>query len=416
MSRVNRPAWRSAAELADARAGERVLVFGSLPPAGRDVDLLARPPAEAAIATGLAEAGFLNRDEAWVRFGADGVAAVDLAPAASWQLPDGELEELFDLSRPLPGFAHLAEPAPEHRLLILARRLQDGGVLSHSRRQRVRRALAEDPDAWERAAARQDGWGAVEALPALRDALHGEDAPGPLRRARLAAWRLHRRRIVTLSGIDGSGKSSQAEALRKTLEQLGHEAAIVWTPLANDAWLDRLARPVKRLVWRLGARRSGRSPGPGEEPPSSNRGSAMRHRSRLANAAWSTLVAAVNGWAHARLTLHHVRRGRVVICDRYVLDSVVRLRFLYGERRPLRLQRALVRLLSPASVVSVYLDVPAAESLARKDDGWLPDELETLVRLYRDEHERAGALRLDGTRPFDELAGEIAALVWRRLD
>ena len=146
-----------------------------------------------------------------------------------------------------------------------------------------------------------------------------------------------------------------------------------------------------------------------------NSGSDLRERNRAVNAAWATLVAVANGVAHARLAAGHAAAGRIVIFDRYVLDSVVRLRFLYGERSRYRLQRTLVRLLSPRPLASFFLDVSAETSLMRKDDRWAPDELATQVRLYREEHGRAGALRLDGTRAPEDLSAEIAQTVWRRL-
>jgi thymidylate kinase len=98
-----------------------------------------------------------------------------------------------------------------------------------------------------------------------------------------------------------------------------------------------------------------------------------------------------------------------------VLDSFVRLRFLYGEQRRFRAQRALITLLSPRPKAAFLLDIDAEASLTRKDDKWSAEELATQVRLYREEHERAGVTRLDGRRDPDELAAEIAAQVWRRL-
>ena len=59
---------RTPAEIVDAAAPARVLVFGSLPGSGRDLDLLVRdadlPPIEQA----LAREGFRNRGDEWVRF------------------------------------------------------------------------------------------------------------------------------------------------------------------------------------------------------------------------------------------------------------------------------------------------------------------------------------------------------------
>ena len=103
----------------------------------------------------------------------------------------------------------------------------------------------------------------------------------------------------------------------------------------------------------------------------------------------------------------------MVIFDRYVLDSVVRMRVFYGAERPLLLQEALIRLLSPRPACAFFLDIPAETSLARKDDLWTLDELAAQARLYREEHARFGARRLDGECDQEELCARIAEEVWR---
>lgn len=404
------------AERIDSIAGEGVLVFGSPPPAGRDLDLLVRPPAERAVAAELAAEGFVRRGHEWVRFAASTATAVELVPAEVWGLAGAELDDLFACARPIEGFSRLLAPSPEHLLLIVATRmLARGQVLTAGRRQRVERAVATEPAAWERARRRERRWGQAGALDVLREALEQEQGPDPVRAVRLGLWRLRRRRVVALSGIDGSGKSTQARALAATLERLGHPSVVVWTPLASDAWLARLAGPVKRLLGLVPALGSGTAGEPEPRGVVPNPGSRLRERSGAVNAGWSTLVAVANALAHARLVAGHASAGRVVIFDRYVLDSLVRLRFLYGEAQSFRLQRALVRRLSPKPLAAFFLDVEEETSLARKDDRWTRAELAAQVLLYREEHEAAGVARLDGARPPDELAAEVAEAVWRRL-
>jgi thymidylate kinase len=229
--------------------------------------------------------------------------------------------------------------------------------------------------------------------------------------------RIGRRRglVIALSGVDGAGKSFQAKALQGSLEALGLRARIEWIPIATNPWLDRLVAP---LQWALGRFRGLRTPRRnqlgrrGLEP---NPGSVLRQRSRTANYGWATLVAAANGVSHAFWARRHRSAGWIVVFDRYVLDSVVRARFLYGNGRPLSLPRTLIRLLSPRPDLAFFLDVPAAASVARKEDVWTTEELERQVELYRQEFERCGVARLDGELPSEELAHEILETTWRRL-
>ncbi len=146
-----------------------------------------------------------------------------------------------------------------------------------------------------------------------------------------------------------------------------------------------------------------------------NPGSELRSRSALVSAGWSTLVALANGLFHARRSARNLAAGRVVIFDRYVLDSYVRLRFLYGERASFRLQRLLIAALSPQPRAAFYIQVDAGTSLARKDDKWTAEELTTQARLYAEEREGLGVKTLDGGRSVDDLAAEIALEVWRRM-
>jgi thymidylate kinase len=126
-------------------------------------------------------------------------------------------------------------------------------------------------------------------------------------------------------------------------------------------------------------------------------------------------VAVANGITQRRETRSHLRKGRVVICDRYSLDSAVHLRYRYGEHRRFRLQAALVRVLSPRPVRAFLLDVPAETGLARKAEQYDLGQLARQVRLYREEHEQLGVRRLDGERPREELCAEIAREVWLAL-
>jgi thymidylate kinase len=441
------------ARLADQVARDRVIVSGSLPPHGRDLDLVVRPDDERTIGARLRDEGFLDHRGEWVRFRGCGAEAVDLIPAADWELPVDELEALFADAVPLDDFERLARPASHHLLLMLARRLVQGdGRLEEKRRARVERALAEDPDAWAAAGTHAYRWGMERGLAALQAAYErGEplSARGRaaaiaeqlasrgmnLRRAQAEGWRRVLRPpperggfLVAFSGLDGAGKSSQAEALRDALERLGYDARLEWTRLEwTTLWeggsaLAKIAWPATRAVALAERLRRQETAAPAEplqadwytdvvDTPASR----LRRRFSAVNAAWVAVVAIAHARAQRRATAPHIRAGRAVICDRYTLDAATFLRFRYGEGRRFRRQIRLLERLSPRPLCAYHVDVPATVALARKAEQYSQDELERQAHLYREERDDLGVLAVDGERPREELCTEIALDVWRAL-
>jgi thymidylate kinase len=423
----------------EAALSGRVIVFGSLPPAGRDLDLLARPVQERQIASALSAQGFARSGAQWVRLQGCSGKSVDLVPAANWALPARELSALFSEAQQLGGLDHLVRPAPHHLLLILARRVVQGHrQLDDKLTTLIEQALHEDSGAWDRAADRASSWSASRSLSTLehayRTGMHitpvqripamneRSAVPGPypliasLRSLRAAGSRRSGAGtgVVALSGLDGSGKTSQAEALRDTLRDLGVDAVVVWAKLARNPSLDLLARPMKSLFSRVPTIRSASGAGDRKQP-ARDIGKELRRASPGLTQLWSTVVAVANGLTQRRTTRYHLSRGRIVIRDRYTLDSIVRLRYRYGENRRFGFQAWLIKLISPKPLLAYFLDVPADVALTRKAEQYDLDQLRRQAELYRQEHTALGIKRLTGDRPKHELCELIAREVWEKL-
>lgn len=373
----------------DALVEAPVLVFGQPPPHGRDLDLLVRPTDMKALADGLEAAGFTRHGKRFVSFHGCSADVVEVVPADDWGLPAAEVEELFGAAHPLDGAAKVLEPGPAHALLVLARR----GYLKPKARVRAASILASDATALTEARRRAPVWGVAPELEAL-----AEGRPPRPRRI----GRPRRGTLVTLSGLDGAGKSSQAAALRDALERVGYDPVVVWTSLSQHP---PLLHAITRLArWLLGPRRPD---GRGEADP----GRALRERSRFVTFAWSTVVALTNAMRQARAVAPHLWRGRVVICDRYTLDSKVHLRYAYGEERGFGFQAALIGHLSPRPGVAYLLDVSPETASTRKRDYPL-EENARRGNLYLEEAEGLGVRRLDGERPREEICAQLAGEVW----
>jgi thymidylate kinase len=396
-----------------------------LPPAGRDIDLLVRPVAQRELDVALRAGGWHVRGKLYVRFADCTVDIVDVVAAGVWGLPPAELDRLFALATPLQGHSRLVEPSAHHVLLILAARtLGPVDNLSERRRARVSRALERDPRAWEQAAEVASAWGASEALRRLRG-LYERKSPPPIPgRLRARARRARRGRVVALSGIDGAGKSTQSAALVETLNRLGYDAVSEWVPFQSNQWPYRVLDLIKRVVASapLEAGDASAATPAGDDEADERTGpsaKALTTRLREGNGAithgWATVIALANALSHARVAARHLAAGRIVVFDRYTLDSAVRMRFLYGHDRRFPVQNWLIGALSPRPVAAFFLDIDPEQSLQRKDDRWTARALTAHARLYRQEHERFGVVKLDGNLPREELCAIVARQVWERL-
>jgi hypothetical protein len=344
------PATRSlpVLERIDSLVGDRVLVYGSLPPGGRDIDLVVRPADAAAIAAGLREDGFRARRGRWVKFEGCSVSIVELVPASTLDLPAGESAAVFSEGVPLEGLRHVVEPAPYHTLLILARKVGGpGGSLQPKHRARIDRAVALDPHGWEEARRRALMWRAERSLGRLESRYRGGSV-GFMRR--VGPRRPRRTRVVALSGVEQSGRSSQAQALRAILDRLGSDTVV--------------ERPSPRPV-ALGF------------------GAAF--------ALWRPL-------------LRHLGRRRVVIFDRYALDLAVSSPKRAKGTEKVPLETRVLGVLCPTAARAYLLDPRATGSRGPSGE----------PAVYRSLAEYFGVRPLDAETPDDmcvQIAVDVVAML-----
>jgi dTMP kinase len=195
-------------------------------------------------------------------------------------------------------------------------------------------------------------------------------------------------RLIAFEGVEGSGKSTQLELLRRALEGRGREVVVTREPGGTPA-----GERVRALLL---------DPGVELRP---------RAEALLFAAARAELVEAVIRPA--------LERGAVVLCDRYLDSSLA----YQGEARGLgRDPVAQVNRFATGGLVPdlvVLLDLDPAAGLARRARD--PDRIEAQdlgfhrrVRdafrdLAADEPERFAVV--DAAAPVDEVAGRVRAAV-----
>ena len=196
--------------------------------------------------------------------------------------------------------------------------------------------------------------------------------------------------FITFEGVEGSGKSTQAERLARSLEQSGICCVL------------------------------SREPG-GTSIGESIRGVLLDPANNLMDARTELLLYLASRNQHVReKVLPALREGKVVVLDRYAESSVAYQgggRKL-GEKLVSRLNRLATAALRPD--MTILVDVPIAIGRSRKRT----TELDRLERERVEFHERVrdSYLRmarrapkrirlLDGTKPEEELEAEVRSMV-----
>jgi thymidylate kinase len=398
---------------------------------GSDVDLVVLPAAEARLAATLTAAGLrpaLSEPGHVMWSYPDGRdVAIDVLAAAGWP----SYYPTLDGVRERASAATLGLPvvSPADQLLILAAEAVGGRPLEKVLR-RARPLLAA-PGTCERleALAAAEGLGPLAALVGDPDrlersgrrgrlpyprsvltALRSRAARAALRErigGRLTAGRRPKRSgvLVTLSGMDGAGKSTFTAAVREHLEAKGLPARdeIVRIGRRGDT-LDRIAVPVKRIL-----RRGGATADPvaaGEEAAKASGRAPDEAPRRGIGWVWTVVVATENAIACRRVA--RSRRETNVVTDRWLTDHLVDFELRYG-RHPLGTR--ILRRGVPRADLAVLLEIDAATSAARKPGDQAPSVTARMEERYSAVASELGLIRVDGRAPREDVEAAVLSLV-----
>ncbi len=207
--------------------------------------------------------------------------------------------------------------------------------------------------------------------------------------------------MFVLSGLDGTGKSTQAEILAERLADQGVETSTIWNRWSPAITAPLIAMARKRIDPRPGAAT--------EEYTDFTRSKRERMRSPVKRALWQTMV-----WSeyivqvHARLLEAGYPR-RALISDRYVYDTLVDMAVNFsleqGELETLCSHALLSLFPVPASFV--VIDIDPETGSARKSDGTPPEYLADRRPFYLEIARLTGAAVVDGNGTIEETAAGI---------
>lgn len=209
-------------------------------------------------------------------------------------------------------------------------------------------------------------------------------------------------KIICFTGIDGSGKTTLARGLVEELQNRGLDAAYVY-----GRYQPVLLRPVMYLG-RLFFFRDKDAFSDYEEYASSKQ-QASRDHTVLASlyqrlALWEYTLQLL-----VQVSLPVVLHQRTLICDRYVMDTVLTdlaVDFQYSEET-IRSTMRRMRDRFPAPDLTFLIDLPEEIAMARKTDTPSVAYLRERRHLYLRAAEEMDAVVLDGTRPLDEIRAAV---------
>ena len=202
--------------------------------------------------------------------------------------------------------------------------------------------------------------------------------------------------IIAVSGVDGSGKTTQIGLLEKRVKQLRPETITVWS-----RW-----RPISSLLLLALAKRLGYA----TVHATSSIGFVETQLSSKAGLAslWCFLTMLDNLLKTGLKVSIPLLLGRVVICDRYVLDLIVEtMADLHDSPWKPRLGYKLLRLL-PRPDQAFLINVDPEIAYGRKPDLPTLSHFVERVHLYNEMGRILGVQIIDGRLQVEE----IHALIW----
>ena len=209
--------------------------------------------------------------------------------------------------------------------------------------------------------------------------------------------------LIALSGIDGAGKSTQTEFLQGHLGRRGAAPVCLWTRGGYTSGINAL-KGVAR--WLAGPKLPAAGPG--------------HRRDRLLRKGWiQSLWLAIAILDLIRVYGVQVRwwllRGRLVLCDRYLWDTLIDFRLMFPQVNVERwvLWKALVRL-APQPDIAFLLTIPLVESEKRCQIKYepfpdTPERREQRHALYQEYAKLKRWSIVDASRPAAAVSAEIAA-------
>jgi len=207
--------------------------------------------------------------------------------------------------------------------------------------------------------------------------------------------------LITLSGTDGCGKTTQVKALRTAFESCHLKVNCVWSRGGSSRLVSLFTRWVKH-------REAPANVQAAQVAAAKLRSRQQRFRSAWVRWGWSWLTAIellLQYWWRIGLPL---LLGRIVIADRYHYDTLADWAAYFGEpAAEKRLAAKVLCALTPRPQIAYWLDVSPAVAQSRSADGTPQSFLAEQSAVYRRLAELCGLERLDAERRWEQVSDNM---------
>lgn len=206
--------------------------------------------------------------------------------------------------------------------------------------------------------------------------------------------------LVTITGIDGAGKSTLANAVTEELRSRGYSASYVY-----GRYLPRLAYPVMEA-----GRRTILSDTDIEEDYTSHQESKGELFSNPAvRFLYESLIMVDYAPQLVARLLPALVSSDFVICDRYIYDTFLtdfKGTIVKTPEEAIKKYDRYSRLV-PSPEYMFYLQIPVSIAYERKDDTPAEEYLEDRKEFYEVFSEYFGMTTIDGTDPVEDLVDDV---------